>query len=220
QIVAFLYRLDNAQGNGPETGDHPFEDVVRPYQHEPVGWAYRAGVTTGTSDTTFAPDANVTRGDFAVLLWRYAGEPTPATAHGFGDVYRGYQQSAISWMAENGITTGTSPTTFSPEGTMTRAEAATFLYRYVAPEAVAAVASIESDHCLQWYRDFLVGIGLTTDEAACAAPYLVDLGRAYLTGVLNDTHNVDGPLFAAIADVIAAGCVPPARYATVVSVLW
>ncbi|MEM8706038.1 MAG: S-layer homology domain-containing protein [Actinomycetota bacterium] len=221
QIIAFLYRLDSAQGNAPATGEHPFADVVRPYQHEPVGWAYRAGVTTGTSDTTFAPDANVTRGDFGVLLWRYAGEPRPETAHPFTDVVRGYQQDAVSWMAENGITTGTSPTTFSPDGTMTRAEAATFLFRFMAPDDVFTVQSTTTgDHCLQWYIDLLVGLGMTNDEATCAAPFLVDLGRGYLVGVLDDSESVDGPFFSAIADIIAAGCVAPSRYATLVSVLW
>ena len=220
QIVTFLYRLADTEGDLPVTNGHPFDDVVRAYQHEPVGWAYEAGITTGTSATTFAPDVDVTRGDFAVLLWRYAGEPQPSTDHPFTDVYRGYQQAAVSWMAENDITTGTSPTTFSAEDSMTRAEAATFLYRFVTPTDVAPEAPVESDHCLQWYRDFLVDLGLTADEAACAAPHVADLGRVYLAGVAHDTGTIGDPLYEAIADVIRAGCVPPDRYATVISILW
>ena len=220
QIVTFLYRLAHTAGVLPVTDGHPFDDVVRAYQHEPVAWAYSADITTGTSATTFAPDVDVTRGDFAVLLWRYAGGPQPLTDHPFTDVYRGYQQAAVSWMAESGITTGTSPTTFSAEDSMTRAEAATFLYRFVTPTDVAPEAPVESDHCLQWYRDFLVGLGLTADEAACAAPHVADLGRVYLAGVAHDTHTISDPLFEAIADVVNAGCVPPDRYAAVISILW
>ncbi|NDH11860.1 MAG: S-layer homology domain-containing protein [Actinobacteria bacterium] len=54
QIVTFLYRLASTEGDLPVTNGHPFDDVVRAYQHEPVGWAYDAGITTGTSATTFA----------------------------------------------------------------------------------------------------------------------------------------------------------------------
>ena len=103
---------------------------------------------------------------------------------------------------------------------MTRAEAATFLYRFVTPTDVAPEAPVESDHCLQWYRDFLVDLGLTADEAACAAPHVADLGRVYLAGVAHDTGTIGDPLYEAIADVIRAGCVPPDRYATVISILW
>ena len=219
EIVTFLYRLDQAQGNDPQTAAHPFVDVVRSYQHEPIGWAYDAGVTTGTSATTFAPDANVTRGDFAVLLWRYAGEPAPADAHPFTDITRGYQNTAISWMAENGITTGTSPTTFSPQGTMTRAEAATFLFRYVAPSGVLTTLGAD-DHCLQWYRDLMVAAGLTQAEAACVAPFLVDLDRDYLVAVIEGTEPVGGPMINVLSDIITAGCISDARAATVISIFW
>ena len=219
EIVTFLYRLDQAQGNAPETADHPFVDVVRSYQHEPIGWAYDVRVTTGTSATTFAPDANVTRGDFAVLLWRYAGQPAPIDAHPFVDITRGYQNTAISWMAENGITTGTSPTTFSPEGTMTRAEAATFLFRYIAPSGQPASLNSEA-HCLQWYRDLMMAAGLTQIEAACVAPFLVDLDRDYLVAVLNGDVPVGGPIIGVLSDVINAGCISAVRSASVISIFW
>lgn len=218
EIVTFLFRLDTARGNDPQTADHPFVDVVRGYQHEPIGWAYDAGVTTGTSATTFAPDASVTRGDFAVLLWRYAGEPAPIDDHPFVDITRSYQNTAISWMAENGITTGTSPTTFSPWGTMTRAEAATFLFRYMSASAPASVAS--ETHCLQWYRDVMVSAGLSPTEAACVAPYLVDLDRDYLLAALSGEAPISGDLIAVLSEVIEAECISAIRAASVISIFW
>ena len=87
------------------------------------------GVTTGTSDTTFSPDRELTRVEVAAFLWRLANRPD-AAAHSFVDVLSGWQQGPVSWMASTGIATGTSDSTFSPDGTLTRAELITFLYRY------------------------------------------------------------------------------------------
>lgn len=219
QIVAFLYRLDQAQGNDPQAAPHPFDDVVHGFLQEPVGWAYENRITTGTTPTTFAPEANVTRGDFAVLLWRYAGEPSPAARHSFSDVTRGYQHTAISWMAERGITTGTSPTTFNPEGKMTRAEAATFLYRFVSPSGQPASLNA-APHCLQWYRDLMTTAGLTQIEAACVAPFLVDLDRDYLVAVLNGELPVGGPIIGVLSEIINEGCISAVRSASVISIFW
>ena len=76
-----------------------------------------------------SPDDTLRRGQAAAFLHRLAGEPS-APPHSFVDVVAGWQQAPVSWMANTGITTGTSPTTFAPEVTLTRAHLVTFLYRY------------------------------------------------------------------------------------------
>ncbi len=123
---------------------------------EPVAWMVIEGITTGTSPTTFSPDAPVTRGQLATFLWRYAGRPAPTptdtraidtrvtdtratdtraidtrvTDTRFTDTRPdAFYATAVDWMVEHGITTGTSPTTFSPDAPVTRGQLATFLWR-------------------------------------------------------------------------------------------
>ena len=99
-----------------------------------------AGITTGTSEAAFSPDAIVTRGEAATFLWRLAGQPPSDQAHDFIDVADGkFYTAAVRWMVEHGITTGTSPTTFEPDKVLSRGEIATFLWRLAGkPEAFAA----------------------------------------------------------------------------------
>ena len=108
---------------------HSFSDVTDASQDDAVSWMANTGITTGTSPTTFAPDETLRRAQVATFLHRLAGEPS-APPHNFRDVAAGWQQDSVSWMAHTGITTGTSPTTFAPEDTLTRAQLVTFLYRY------------------------------------------------------------------------------------------
>lgn len=122
--------------------DNPFTDV-RPdvYYADAVTWAYKNGVAMGTSDTTFSPDGLCTRAEFVTFLWRAAGEPEPASAESpFSDVsaaaYPNYYK-AILWANEEGIAKGTSTGTFNPDGTVTRAEAVTFMYRYAQKAGIA-----------------------------------------------------------------------------------
>jgi hypothetical protein len=127
QAAAFMWRME---GEPPAGAGHAFTDVTRDWQQEPVSWMSRNGITTGTSPTTYDPERNLTRGEMAALVHRLAGSPTGSPAHPFTDVVRSWQQEPVSWMADTGITTGTSPTTFDPDRTVTRGELATFLYRY------------------------------------------------------------------------------------------
>ena len=122
-------------------------------------------------------------------------------------------------MDESGITTGTSPTTFNPEGKMTRAEAATFLYRFVSPSGQPASLTAEP-HCLQWYRDLLTTAGLTPTEAACVAPFLVDLDRDYLVAVLDGDQPVAGPILGVLSEIINEGCISAERSAVVIAIFW
>lgn len=113
----------------PATG---FTDVVSgAWYHAPVQWAVENGITTGTSDTTFTPDASCTRAQAVTFLYRAAGAPAYKTKiNPFTDVQEGaYYYDAVMWAMENGITNGTSNTTFSPDGECTRGQIVTFLWR-------------------------------------------------------------------------------------------
>ena len=118
-----------ANGN-PQTG--VFVDVPEgSYYEEAVDWAVENGITTGTGNNYFTPDGICTRAQAVTFLWRVAGSPTPKTeAMPFEDVLNGsYYYEAVLWAVENGITVGTSATTFSPELTCSRAHIVTFLWR-------------------------------------------------------------------------------------------
>ena len=118
-----------ANGN-PQTG--VFVDVATgSYYEDAVDWAVENGITKGTDDTHFSPDGICTRAQAVTFLWRTAGSPKPETrAMPFTDVPVGsYYYDAVLWAVENGITKGTSDTTFSPNMTCSRAQIITFLWR-------------------------------------------------------------------------------------------
>ncbi|MCY3851344.1 MAG: S-layer homology domain-containing protein [Acidimicrobiaceae bacterium] len=127
-----LWRM---QGS-PQADAHSFADVLDPTQNDAVSWLSSTGVTTGTSETTFAPTEPLNRGHIATFLWRLAGEPKPAEPHPFADVHAGWQEDAVSWLFSTGVTTGTSATEFSPGLALNRAQLVTFLYRYSGKPAV------------------------------------------------------------------------------------
>jgi hypothetical protein len=131
QMATFLYRLAGSPVVG---GSTPFVDVpaTGKFYSTPVLWLLQTGITTGTSPTTFSPDARVTRAQMATFLHRYAGQPAVVGAHPFGDVPGGaFYSAAVNWLFQTGITTGTSPTLFSPDDGITRAQMAAFLHRFV-----------------------------------------------------------------------------------------
>ena len=113
------------------------------YFYDAVNWAVEKGITTGTSATTFSPNASCTRAQIVTFLWRASGSPDPKTASNpFTDVAaNAYYCKAVLWAVENGITTGTSATTFSPNAPCTRAQGVTFLCRANGSKAASAAAS-------------------------------------------------------------------------------
>ena len=113
------------------------------YFYDAVNWAVEKGITTGTSATTFSPNASCTRAQIVTFLWRASGSPEPKTASNpFTDVAaNAYYRKAVLWAVENGITTGTSATTFSPDAPCTRAQGVTFLWRANGSKAASAAAS-------------------------------------------------------------------------------
>ena len=109
-----------------------FTDVMEDsYYYEALRWAVKNGITSGTTDTTFSPDADCTRAQMVTFLWRAAGSPDPVhTETVFADIEQAsYYYKALLWAVENGITSGTSATTFSPDAVCTRGQMAMFLYR-------------------------------------------------------------------------------------------
>ncbi len=113
----------------PASGVAGFGDVDRDRDFaKAVQWMVDKNITAGTSEVCFSPDRPVTRGQAATLLWRMQRKPFAPT-HKFTDVTAPWQQSPVSWMADTGITRGTSSTTFSPDELVTKGELATMLHR-------------------------------------------------------------------------------------------
>ena len=115
--------------------------VTASYQQDPVRRLYNRNYTTGITPTRYAPEAAITRGDFATLLYRFA-LVSHGTDHPFRDVTADYQQEAVAWASATGITTGVTPTRFEPNRSITRGEVATMLWRYVGSPNPPSVADV------------------------------------------------------------------------------
>ena len=117
----------------PEQPAFRFEDVQdeNAFYFAPVYWAVEQGITTGKTATTFDPNGTCTRGQAVTFLWRAAGSPEPkGTEMPFTDVASGsYCEKAVLWAVENGITNGTTETTFSPNAGCTRAQIVALICR-------------------------------------------------------------------------------------------
>ena len=129
QAVTFLWRT--AGSPEPETRTMPFTDVnAGSYYYDAVLWAVENGITKGTSDTTFSPDATCSRAQIVAFLWRSEKSPAAGTANPFADVKStAYYADAVLWAVKEDITKGTTNTTFSPNADCTRAQIVTFLWR-------------------------------------------------------------------------------------------
>ena len=130
QVVTFLWRANGSPE--PTRTRTSFTDVnAKAYYYKAMLWAVETGVTTGTSDTTFAPDKPCTRGQVVTFLWRAKGKPLPLDQEtGFTDVNKsGYYYDAMRWAVQKGVTNGTSDTAFTPNGICTRGQVVTFLFR-------------------------------------------------------------------------------------------
>ena len=137
------------------TRENPFVDVPNDsFCIDPVLWAVEEGITTGTSATTFDPNGKCARAIVVTFLWRAAGSPEPETANNpFTDVKESdFYYKAVLWAVEEGITTGTSATTFSPTELCNRATVVTFLYRAMGSPAVNSTENPFSDVKVDsWY---------------------------------------------------------------------
>ena len=130
QVVTFLWR--SAGSPSPKSSYNPFNDLRSDaYYYKAVLWAVENDITSGTSTTTFSPDATCTRAQVVTFLWRFEGKPYPDSySNPFKDVKASnYYYTAVLWAVDNKVTSGTASNTFSPNDTCTRAQVVTFLYR-------------------------------------------------------------------------------------------
>ena len=186
QVATFLYRA--ASASKPNTFN-PFTDVkTTAYNYDAILWAYDNRITTGTSATTFSPNASCTRAQIVTFLWRASGSPEPKTASNpFTDVAaNAYYCKAVLWAVENGITTGTSATTFSPDAPCTRAQGVTFLWRANGSKAASAAASFTDVASDAYYAPAVawaaeqnvtsgVGNGLFSSDTTCTRAQIVSM---------------------------------------------
>ena len=135
--------------------DATFEDVaVGSFFFDPVEWAVEKGITTGATETTFNPNGDLLRAQFVTFLWRAAGEPEPTTTvNPFTDVKTtDFYYKAVLWAVEEGITTGATATTFNPMGVTNRAQAVTFLWRYLDQPAATTGNDFTDVVAGMWYE--------------------------------------------------------------------
>ena len=146
--VPSTYTFSNVTANHTITAtftwNNPYMDVF------PGAWYYDAvrkvtcwNLFGGTSSTTFSPDVMMSRAMFVSVLYRFEGSPTVYGSCSFSDVSTSsYYYSAVLWASQNGIVTGTSPTTFSPDTSVMRQQVAVFLYRYCTYKGYSVSASV------------------------------------------------------------------------------
>ena len=179
-----------SQPSQPEQPSQKGFNDVKPgdYFYDAVNWAVEKGITTGTSATTFSPNASCTRAQIVTFLWRASGSPEPKTASNpFTDVAaNAYYCKAVLWAVENGITTGTSATTFSPDAPCTRAQGVTFLWRANGSKAASAAASFTDVASDAYYAPAVawaaeqnvtsgVGNGLFSFDTICTRAQIVSM---------------------------------------------
>ena len=129
QAVTFLWRA--AGSPAPRSRTMPFTDVpVGSYYYDAVLWAVENGITKGTSETMFSPDATCSRAQIVAFLWRSEKSPAAGSRNPFADVKStAYYADAVLWAVKENITRGTTNTTFSPDADCTRSQIVTFLWR-------------------------------------------------------------------------------------------
>lgn len=176
-----------------ENSKFNFHDVTRfDYFYDAVKWAVDHDITSGTGRFTFSPNAACTRAQTVTFLWRAAGSPRPvSTVNPFTDVHYGdYFYQAVLWAVENGITMGTSATTFSPDATVTRAQVVTFLWRANGQPAAwnSGFTDVSADayyaKAVAWAVQNGIttgtGFGVFSPDAACTRAQIVTFLYRYL----------------------------------------
>ena len=131
QIVTFLWRA--AGSPAAKSSAMPFADVkAGSYYYDAVLWAVEQGITKGTGDTMFSPDATCTRAQIVTFLWRANGSPAASGNSAFTDVASdAYYAAAVTWAEKNGVTGGIGGGLFGSDNNCTRAQVVTFIYRSV-----------------------------------------------------------------------------------------
>ena len=171
-----------------------FTDVAEDsYYYDAVQWAVANGITAGVAEDTFGPEWTCSRGQLATFLWRMAGSPAPETKTvPYIDVAEdSYYYDAILWAMENDIAKGTNGISFSPEMTVTRAQAVTFLWRAMGSPAPSGKESFGDVPETAYYHDAVLwatengitsgtGEGMFSPDASCQRGQIVTfLYRAF-----------------------------------------
>ena len=171
-ICAWLLALGLAVGTALPASAAPFSDVASDAWYAPaVGEVSDAGVMNGTTDTTFSPDEQVTRGMVVTVLWRLAGSPAASASVTFPDVEDWYYYApAVAWAQAAGVAAGLGDGTFGGGSIVTREQLSVFLYRYsqyagheLANGVLDLYSDVDSVH--DWAREGMahaVGAGLIT----------------------------------------------------------
>ena len=150
--------------------ENPFTDISKnDYFYDAVLWAADKGVTSGVTDTLFAPNSSCTRAQMVTFLWRANGSPVVDYAMNFTDVPAdAYYADAVRWAVSTGVTSGTSATAFAPDRPGTRAQTVTFLYRAAGTPAVSGGSFADVD-ANAYYADavaWAVSEGITSGTSA------------------------------------------------------
>ena len=184
---AKIAKLQEEANKPVEPVEPPFTDVKKSaWYYKAVAYAYTNNLMNGTSATTFAPEGTMTRSMVVTVLYRLAGSPAVDGDCQFTDCKSGsFYYNAVIWAAENGITAGTSSTTFAPDAEVTREQMATFLYRYAKLEgcdmnvsetaslnAYADAASVSgfASKAMLWVVDNGIMNGATSNGKTVLAP--------------------------------------------------
>jgi len=133
---------------------------------DPIQWISDSNIATGTAPNLYSPFEPNSRASVAAFLWRFAGTPPAVIPGPFTDVIAGsYYEEAVAWLLDSGITTGTSPTEFSPDLTVTRGQAATFLWRFAGRPTPSVEQSFVDVDPAKYYAiaiSWMVEWGITT----------------------------------------------------------
>ena len=180
--------------NCGEVRENPFEDVPEDsFCFLPVLWAVDEGITNGTSATTFNPGGDLLRAQVVTMLWRHAGSPVVQIDNPFTDVKEGdWYYNAVLWAVSEGITNGTSSTTFGPAGVTNRAQVVTFLWRYLgSPDAFTENPFADVDDAA-WYGMPIVWAvenGITNGISATEFGVNTNCNRAHMVTFLYQAMN-------------------------------
>ena len=176
--------------------ENPFTDVPEgSFFYDAVMWAIENDITNGTGPTTFAPGDLCLRAHVVTFLWRAAGSPEPQSADNpFEDVQKGsFYEKAVLWAVENGITTGTDATHFSPGTVCNRATVVTFLYRAFGSPQVENTGNPFTDvPAGQWFTApvlWAVQEGITNGTSATTFGPGTSCNRAQIVTFLYRAYN-------------------------------
>ena len=174
--------------------ENPFTDVPEDsFCFLSVLWAVDEGITNGTSDTTFDPGGNLLRAQVVTMLWRHAGSPEVQADNPFTDVKEtDFFYKAVLWAVEQGITHGTSDTTFGPGGITNRAQVVTFLWRYLGQPDSAADNPFADVDSTSWYGKsvlWAVENGITNGMSATEFGVGTNCNRAHMVTFLYRAMN-------------------------------